>query len=79
MKKITVFRAIGGAVTIEAPKDKEMAYDAGLMQHGVLAIGEYGPSGVKIAAFNDWSYVNFEAPEYKVTVANPKEAGSGRK
>lgn len=63
MKKVTVFRRDGDdkimKVTINAPEDKEIVFDPALLQHGVLSLGEYGPSGIKIAAFNRWDQAVF--------------------
>lgn len=69
MNKITVCKGDRSSVTIEAPADKKMAIDNSLLQHGCLSIGEYGPSGIKIGVFMDWSHAMFDADEhgYKIT------------
>lgn len=63
MKQIIVFRRDANGkiykVKINAPEDKEMVFDPSLLQHGVLSIGEYGPSGTKIAAFRNWDQALF--------------------
>lgn len=71
MKRLTVIRPVGPAITIEAPKDKEMVIDQSALHDGVLVVGEYGPSGVKIAAFHTWDYATFDAEDhgYKITKA----------
>lgn len=74
MQKIKIVRttAIGDneAIVIEGPKDKQMVFDASLLQHGVLSIGEYGQSGIKIAAFNDWNYAVFLSGDEGYTITN---------
>lgn len=77
MKKITVFRTDKTGtihkVTITAPVDKDMAFDPALLQHGVLSIGEYGTSGIKIAAFNNWDQALFlDASENGYTIEAKK-------
>lgn len=67
MKMITVMRPNYGAVTIEAPEGKEMVYDQSLLAAGILSLGEYGPSGTKIAAFHDWDEAIFHAEGYTIT------------
>ncbi len=67
MKRITVTRH-GEALTITAPADKDMTIDGGLLQHGVLSIGEYGPSGIKIATFMDWTEAIFDAEDHGYTI-----------
>ena len=44
----------GAGVEITAPEGKSMVFDPSLLQHGILSLGEYGPSGVKIVAFKNW-------------------------
>lgn len=68
MKTITVIRH-GKSVTINAPADKEMVVDQSALHQRVLSIGEYGTSGIKIAAFTDWDEAWFgsEAAGYKIT------------
>ena len=66
MNKINVKTARGGWVAIEAPEGKSMAVDASLLAHGVLSIGEYGPSGVKIAVFKEWDAASFNPDGYKI-------------
>jgi hypothetical protein len=70
--KITRTTAIGDneAIQIEAPEGKEMVFDASLLQHGVLSIGEYGPSGIKVAAFKDWNYAVFLSGDEGYTITN---------
>jgi hypothetical protein len=67
MKQIKVFRtdATGKivCVSIKAPEDKSMAFDPSLLQHGILSIGEYGTSGIKVAAFNNWDQALFLDPD----------------
>ncbi len=67
IKQAVVFRpdSKGGIhkVKITAPADKEMVYDPALLQHGVLMLGEYGASGIKIAAFNQWDQALFLDPD----------------
>lgn len=66
MKQVSVFRRDGAdihKVKITAPEDKEMAFDPALLQHGVLVIGEYGSSGLKIAAFKNWDQALFLDPD----------------
>lgn len=72
MKKATIYRS-SGAITIQAPEGKEMAINDGHLAHGMLSFTEHGPSGIKIAAFNDWSEVVFdcEAHGYTITEENP--------
>ena len=63
MKQVKVFRpdTSGGivAVTITAPEGKDIVFDPNLLQHGILSLGEYGASGTKIAAFNNWDQALF--------------------
>lgn len=71
MKKITITRGCDETI-IEAPSDKEMVFDAGLLQHGVLSIGEYGASGIKICAFKEWDNAFFlDADGNGYTVTTP--------
>ena len=68
--QVTVYRPGGKSkVTITAPKDKGIVFDPGLLQHGVLSLGEFGPSGVKIAAFKEWDEAWFDAVDhgYEIT------------
>lgn len=73
MKTATI-HSTGGVddIRIVAPEGKEMAFDNGLLQHGILSIGEYGASGQKIAAFKDWAYVTFDAEGAGYTIENPR-------
>lgn len=66
MKTITVMRPSYGAITIEAPEGKEMVYDQNLLAAGILSLGEYGPSGTKIAAFHEWDEAIFHSEGYKL-------------
>ena len=72
MNKIIVVRQ-GQALTIRAPEGKAMAIDQGHLAHGILSINEYGPSGIKVAAFSDWNEVIFdcEGQGYTLTEENP--------
>jgi hypothetical protein len=67
MKQVIVFRPspTGGVIQVKitAPEGKEMVFDPSLLQHGVLSIGEYGSSGLKIAAFNNWDQALFLDPD----------------
>lgn len=63
MKRATIKRC-GERVVITAPKDKELAIDMGQLQHGVLSIGEYGPSGQKICMMINWDEVWFDAEDH---------------
>lgn len=73
MKKITIRRANGDRTSITAPDGKDMTVDQGLLQHGVLQVGEYGPSGIKIATFNDWdeAWYDADAAGYVIAEENP--------
>lgn len=74
MKKVVIHYGGCETATIEAPDDKDMAFDTGLMQHGVLSIGEYGASGIKICAFKQWDHAWFldeGGNGYTVTNPNP--------
>lgn len=72
MKTIRIERR-GQSVTIVAPTDKEMAVDQNALQQGILSIGEFGTSGIKVAAFHDWDEVWFgaEAAGYKISEEAP--------
>jgi hypothetical protein len=73
MKKIIVRHGSDGTV-ITAPEGKTMAIDNGMLQHGVLMIGEYGASGIKVAAFMDWSHallIDDGDEGYSIKVENP--------
>ena len=67
MKTIIVKRH-GERLKIEAPEGKVMAINDASLAQGILSIGEYGPSGVKIAAFADWSEVIFDCEEHGYTL-----------
>lgn len=71
MKTASITMSNGEEMLVTAPEDKEMVFDPGLLQHGVLALGEYGPSGTKIAAFKEWTMATFGADGYTVAVNNP--------
>jgi hypothetical protein len=73
MKQVSVFRTDKDGsiykVKIVAPEGKEMVFDPSLLQHGVLSLGEYGQSGLKIAAFRNWDQALFcdaEGEGYKI-------------
>ena len=72
IKRISVTRR-GEVLTISAPEGKAMAINDGILQHGILSISEFGPSGIKIAAFADWSEVIFDAEDhgYVLNIENP--------
>lgn len=72
IKRISVTRQ-GETITISAPEGKAMALNEGVLAHGILCIGEYGPGGIKIAAFSDWSEVFFDAEDhgYVITEERP--------
>jgi len=72
MKKLTITRN-GEKLRIEAPEGKSMAIDQQALINGVVAVGEYGPSGIKIAAFSDWTEVIFDCEDagYTITEVNP--------
>lgn len=74
MKKIKIIRGgVGGIeMTIEAPEDKEMVIDQNSLANGILSIGEYGTSGIKVAAFREWSEAIFDCEDkgYKITSEN---------
>lgn len=61
----------GEDIEILAPEGKTMVFDASLLAHGILSLGEYGPSGVKIAAFKEWDVATFGAEGYTIRVAKP--------
>ena len=70
--KVTVCRNTGDAhatVCIEAPDGVGIVFDPGMLQQGILMLGEFGPSGVKIAAFKDWDEAWFDAENhgYKIS------------
>lgn len=73
MKKITIIHN-GEETTITAPEGKEMVFDGALLQHGVLSLGEYGPSGTKICAFNNWDHALFfeNGDESGYTITKPR-------
>lgn len=66
MNKVIV-KAADETLVIEAPDGKNMVFDASLLAHGILSLGEYGPSGVKIAAFKEWEHAWFFPEGYKIT------------
>ena len=72
MKRITIVRQ-GERLTITAPEGKSMAINEGVLAHGILSVGEYGPSGIKIAAFSDWNEAIFDAEDhgYTIGIENP--------
>lgn len=57
MNSIIITRSGADQIKIDAPKDKVMAVDSGLLAHGILAIGEYGTTGQRIAIFKEWKSV----------------------
>lgn len=67
MKKITVRRR-GNDITFVAPEDKEMVINEGALANGILAFGEYGPSGLKIATFKEWDEAIFDASDHGYTI-----------
>jgi len=73
MKTVIVTSNVGEELQIKAPADKTMAIDTGLLASGILSIGEYGTSGIKIAAFKDWSSARFVDDDagYTFAVINP--------
>ena len=83
MKQIIVFRRDANGkifrVKIAAPEGKVMSYDASLLQHGVLSVGEYGASGIKIAAFNNWDQALFLDPDGNGYTIDAKEISDGGK
>jgi hypothetical protein len=71
MKSAKVFfNGANSPIEITAPSDKNMVFDPAVLQHGILAIGEYGPSGIKIAAFREWNYATFGAEAEGYTITN---------
>lgn len=58
MQKVNI-ATNSGITIIEAPEGKTMVFDQDALRHGVLVLGEYGPSGVKLAAFKDWNEAIF--------------------
>lgn len=72
MKRATIKSGIRETVIL-APKDKALAIDMGQLAHGVLSIGEYGPSGQKICMLINWDEVWFDAEDhgYTITEKNP--------
>jgi hypothetical protein len=72
MRKMTITRN-GEKLQIEAPEGKSMTIDQQALINGVVAVGEYGPSGIKIAAFSDWTEVIFDCEDagYVLTELNP--------
>ena len=73
MKKAYV-RTERGVMSIEAPEDKEMVFDPALLQHGILSIGEYGSSGIKVAAFKEWRDAVFiDAEEAGYTIVTKEK------
>ena len=72
MKRISIKRQ-GETLTIVAPADKEMVVDHEALRSGVLSIGEYGPSGIKIAAFHTWDEAIYDAEDrgYTLNEENP--------
>lgn len=79
MKNLKVYRNGHDPIEITAPADKDMVFDPALLQHGVLSVGEYGPSGYKIAAFNVWDYAVFDEGDhgYNVVRGGRGEARKG--
>lgn len=71
MQKVTISSHIGDT-TITAPEGKEMVFDPALLQHGILSLGEYGPSGLKICAFKDWDNAIFLKDEDGYTIEKPR-------
>jgi hypothetical protein len=69
MKKLLVKRG-GDVVSITAPDDKEMVINESHLANGILTIGEYGPSGLKIAAFHKWDEVIFDAEDHGYIINN---------
>jgi hypothetical protein len=67
MKHITVTRR-GEKLTIIAPADKQMSINEGTLARGILTIGEYGPSGIRIATFAEWDEAIFDAEDHGYTV-----------
>jgi hypothetical protein len=61
----------GEDFAVTAPEGKTMVFDPSLLAHGVLVLGEYGPSGVKVAAFKDWTMATFEAEGYSIIIERP--------
>jgi hypothetical protein len=70
MKKATITGRNGDELTITAPEGKEMVFDPGILQHGILVLGEHGPSGIKIAAFKDWTEARFVEDDSGYTFVN---------
>lgn len=71
MASVTVTTTSGSIVRITAPEGKTMVADPGLLSHGILSIGEYGPSGQKIAAFKDWTVMVYDDSGYTLEEVNP--------
>lgn len=73
MKKVTI-SFNGSETTIVAPAGKEMVFDGGMLQGGILSIGEYGSSGIKICAFRNWDHAMFVENDDGTgyTITNPR-------
>lgn len=69
MKKLTVKRH-GTPITIEAPEGKEMTINDSHLGQGILTIGEYGQSGIKVASFHTWDEVIFDAEDHGYTITD---------
>lgn len=69
MNKATIFHN-GAGITITAPEGKEMVFDGSMLQHGILTLGEFGQSGIKIAAFHKWDYAYFLSGGEGYTITN---------
>lgn len=72
MKKVTIKRGCE-KLSITAPDDKEMAVNEGHLAQGILTIGEYGPSGIKVASFINWDEAIFDSEDhgYIIKEENP--------
>lgn len=71
--KVSVTRG-GQTVTITAPEGKEMTLNESHLANRVLTIGEYGASGVKVAAFLNWDEVRFDAESHGYTLVEEASA-----
>ena len=67
MKKLTVKRG-SDTLEITAPEGKEMVINENQLIQGVLSIGEYGSSGIKIASFINWDEAIFDAEDHGYTI-----------
>lgn len=63
MKTVTIRRR-GDIVKIDAPLDKDMVVDQSALHEGILSIGEYGQSGIKIVAMREWDEAWFGAENF---------------